>query len=75
MQAFPSQVRKVFIYATEPCCDGNILAALSWTASNCFLLSEEALSQTASLYSSSVLIKEIYIFFESISIDFEFEVA
>ena len=40
-----------------------ILAASLWTASNCFLLSVEALSQTASLYSRSGLIKDIYIFF------------
>ena len=32
------------------------------TASSCFFLSTEALSQTASLYSSKVLINEIYNF-------------
>ena len=39
-----------------------ILAASLWTASSCFLLSAVVLSQTASLYSSSGLIKEMYIF-------------
>ena len=39
-----------------------ILAASLWTASSCFLLSAVALSQTASLYSSRGLIKEMYIF-------------
>ena len=39
-----------------------ILAASLWTASNFSLHSDVALSQTASLYSSSELIKELYIF-------------
>ena len=49
-----------------------ILNVSLWTASNCFLLSVEALSQTVSLYSRSGLIKDIYIF-KSISVCFEFE--
>ena len=36
-----------------------IRAASLYTASSCFLLSTEALSQTASLYSSKGLINEI----------------
>ena len=43
-----------------------ILAASLWTASSCFLLSAVALSQTASLYSSRGLIKEMYIFREHV---------
>ena len=39
-----------------------IPAASLCTASSCFLLSTEPLSQTASLYSSNGLINEIYFF-------------
>ena len=38
-----------------------------------FLLSTEALSQTASLYSSKHLVNETYIFFEGMSFNFRFQ--
>ena len=50
-----------------------ILTASLCTAYSCFLLSTEALSQTASLYSSKGLINEIEIFLEGMSVNFKFQ--